>query len=216
MSKVYPYVRTVVSGTVAAGQTFSWGISTFPTALNLTQTELDSLNQDITTAALATPLAAGGAWLQLLGPDGAYRKIQSYYYAANATSATLVSAPSSFAAKTGTGNNSTPNDTAIVVSLRSNLPGRHGRGRVYLPADGATGSTHQLSSPGTNTVATEFANFLKALNLLSVRALPVQVIIASSLPVGAVVTAVNVDSKFDTQRRRENKILPIFNNRVTV
>lgn len=55
-----------------------------------------------------------------------------------------------------------PFQTSCVISLRSNVPGGSGRGRLYWPAIGAavSGATLRLSNPTTSAVATAAATYL--------------------------------------------------------
>jgi hypothetical protein len=104
-----------------------------------------------------------------------------------------------------------PGDVAIVVSLRTALANRSGRGRFYLPqpaattlaADGklATASQDQLAN------AAEFA-YSNSNNTV------IPVVYSRTKRQTQAINTFNVGNLFDTQRRRENALTEIRSSRV--
>lgn len=122
--------------------------------------------------------------------------------------------PTAFA---GSGSNSGPWSSSVVVSYAAYSPGEFAvnkgryRGRYYLPPFNngmATGATGELSETNTQAVATAAGNFHEALNDLVSETLDDQlqlVVLSRADDTARRVEQVWVDSKLDTQRRRENR-----------
>jgi|GEM_PF-6232599 len=115
-----------------------------------------------------------------------------------------------------------PNQCAIVASLLTARAGRTGKGRIYLPALGASyGSTGDgtLASNVTAIYATRMKELIDSLNT-ALGALPntpkigVQSKTASSQLggsyTGAAITSVRVGSIVDTQRRRRASLTEVY------
>ena len=102
--------------------------------------------------------------------------------------------------------NGSPIDTALVVSLRSQVPGRSGRGRMYLPYHGGCLPASGLTS---GTPYTTYATAVKAL-FTSVAGYSSYAPIVASRTHGTwqPPSAILCDNKPDVQRRRENRLLP--------
>lgn len=100
--------------------------------------------------------------------------------------------------------NALPADCALVVSLRTALPQRSGRGRFYLPQPGAA----NLTSDGR--VAADLVNDLVAALTAAWAAYNTgvdrPVIYSPTFHLTRNVISFNVGDLFDTQRRRENKV----------
>lgn len=106
----------------------------------------------------------------------------------------------------------TPQD-ALVISLRSTLPGAKGRGRMYWPAMGAVlGTEFVLTSPTAATVASEaktllsgFKTQLDAAYAATADVRTVRLAVRSQTDhVCRDVTNVQVGNYLDTQRRRRD------------
>lgn len=99
-----------------------------------------------------------------------------------------------------------PIDTALVVSIRSAVPGRSGRGRMYLPyhstcanASGlVTGTPYNTYGTAVKTLFTSVAGYSSYAPIVPSRTH------GTWQPPSSIVT----DNKPDVQRRRENRLLP--------
>lgn len=99
-----------------------------------------------------------------------------------------------------------PIDTACVVSLRSSLPGRSGRNRMYVPC---TAAVNQATGMWDSTVPDGIGTATKALMTACAgapNALPV--VVSRTLHQYHPLSGLNTDSKPDVQRRRENRLVP--------
>lgn len=133
--------------------------------------------------------------------------VTGYFYAAGLTSASLVSTPAALTVQGVGSTGSLPPQVAVVASLRSNTPGRSGRGRNYLPMNraAAMGDDGQLGASTPGVVATNYAAMISDLNDIaySVANTPVASIASFTKGASYPITRVVVDSIADTQRRRE-------------
>lgn len=98
-----------------------------------------------------------------------------------------------------------PADVALVISLRSELANRRGRGRFYLPQPGVVNLTADgrviadLSADLSASLAAAWASY----NTANDR----PVVYSRTGRSFVNITSFNVGDLFDTQRRRENKLL---------
>lgn len=100
-----------------------------------------------------------------------------------------------------------PNQVATVVTLLTGRPGRSYRGRTYLPPvhTAAMLGTNQLSTANATTLANAYAGYLQGVHDSSSGA--PAVVSSSKLGAMTLINAVQVDTVFDTQRRRRNKVV---------
>lgn len=207
-------VRIVVSGTILNVQ--SWSISMWWRGVSggsLSQANLNAFN-----SATHSPIDAGLASIAgVLWPADCIAKQQiSYYYPSGSTHAALVSTPATLTAA-GAGSRQMPPQCALVMSLRSLTPGRSGRGRNYLPMGiGGSNNGGGIGNTQLGTVAAAYTNILTNISALSISGFTGQVPIVASFTTGLFYQVINVvaDSKIDTQRRREDKVLPL--NTITI
>jgi hypothetical protein len=102
--------------------------------------------------------------------------------------------------------NSLPPQCAVVVSLRTPIPGARGRGRMYFPAPGAdqVGIAGRLLTATRDAIGLRMALFFNAFN-----ADPAMPTVAVASSVGEFVTSVDeirVGDVIDTQRRRRDAL----------
>jgi hypothetical protein len=100
--------------------------------------------------------------------------------------------------------NAMPADVALVVSLRSSLPQRTGRGRFYLPQPGAA----NVTSDGRVTPDMQ-NDLVAALNAAwggYNTGVDRPVIYSPTFRITRLIVSFNIGDLFDTQRRRENKV----------
>lgn len=117
------------------------------------------------------------------------------------------------------GGASLPLQTCLVASLRTDQSGRRYRGRIYLPLQASNLASGQLGNTAVDAQANNLAGFLSATKLATI--LPsgngIYGCVASSAQNAATsITAVIVDSRPDTQRRRSTKLAPAYSKSTTV
>lgn len=110
--------------------------------------------------------------------------------------------------------------TSAVLSLRSNVPGARGRGRLYWPALGAvlSATTLRLANPTTTSVATDSASYLDLIETALKNAFhPTPDLIDFHLAVYSPttssktdITRIEVGDILDTQRRRRDKAVESY------
>jgi hypothetical protein len=106
-----------------------------------------------------------------------------------------------------------PNQTALVISTRTNRAGRSARGRMYLPCDAPVMSTDngRCSTEMTNAVGLAGSELITDLNALTgdTNPGPWPIAIQSQVAAGTppVVTFVAIGDVLDTQRRRRDKLI---------
>jgi hypothetical protein len=104
----------------------------------------------------------------------------------------------------GTGSAKQPNQCALVMSLRTALPGRSFRGRMYMPIIGGSMGTNGLLAAGRSdawcaALANDFGTFNSSGFGKIVVCSPKQSAMTQ-------VSAVEADSVVDTQRRRRDAL----------
>lgn len=112
----------------------------------------------------------------------------------------------------GTGAGSAmPPRVCTVVSLRTALPTRAGRGRLYLPAPiaAACDANGQLTAANAAVLATNFAAFCTGMTTIA----PI-VVYHTLTKSGTVVTSAAVNTVLGTQRRRTNKIPSSYSSHI--
>lgn len=100
--------------------------------------------------------------------------------------------------------NAMPADVALVVSLKTALPQRTGRGRFYLPQPAVSAGTAlgRVSADTQNDVVAALAAAWAGYNT----GVDKPVVYSPTFRVIRTVTTFNVGDLWDTQRRRENKV----------
>jgi hypothetical protein len=141
---------------------------------------------------------------KLIGSGSRIASVRMNYYPSNVAPATA-SGVSSGAPVAGTGINSTPAQCAVVVTLRSSIPGRSHRGRLYWPAEGqAFTAGGQLSSTVQglyNTGAQAFSH--KIVTEMAAQSISASWCVYSpTLGILTPLSSISVGSRIDTQRRR--------------
>lgn len=197
MPALFERVTFVWSGPMPGGEIWQNGVALRVSAA----VDQEHLDQGAETAAgfLDTWWGDLGSIVAVAGLT--VNKVRSYYYAAEATAAGLVSEHSINAGFGGSAATA-PNQCALVASLRSSVPGMKNQGRIYIPCLNPGSMTGALLSGTTaGTVATATADLLDGLNAIDLYG---PVVAGSN---GAEVTSVRVDNIVDTQRRRRNRLV---------
>nr|CRY97344.1 hypothetical protein [uncultured prokaryote] len=210
------YGRVVLSygGTIRTGQGWSCTL-TSSTAFHVpTAAQLKDMLDTMTGIFVSWWGGSGG---QLNSADVVLDDLKAYFYPAGATSATAqaeVTGIAAAGAKTGT----MPTQVSLVHTLLTGLPGRHRRGRNYVPATGVSLTNHQLTDALTNTSANTFASLLESLNGTAIGDTFWLTSVSANLAEAAppTVIQVRVDSEADIQRRRADKVAADFVHAATV
>lgn len=150
------------------------------------------------------------AWTSIkpyVSNDTSWNSTRAYLYFAGTTTAAVVS-EHLVAPVPGTSPQHLPYQCGTVASLRTGVPSRRGRGRMYLPTDGfAVSGAGQYSGAGTTDLCHAVASFMTAVNTF-VPAQMTAVVFSDTGSATHPITSVIVDSVPDIQRRRANKLVP--------
>lgn len=169
------------------------------------QADLDAWTDSVASAwaTLLTTLTTSGS------TDTRYTDTKVSYYAAGSTSAVLQSDNAAHA-QSMTGTTKHPYQVAVVASLRTAIPTRKTRGRMYLPLDAmAMGSAGQYNSTQVNNVGAAMKAYLDAVRALTIVGSATHPVVASHVSgLQTEISTVIVDSIPDIQRRRADKLVP--------
>lgn len=205
-----PRVRLVAGGRILSSQTWSTGLSVDPGPGGISAAALQSL-----TAAFATAwqtLWASGTTGGLAGYNAAavdLRTFRGYYYGNGSGPALQEAAVDITPVPGATATNRLPNQTALVVTTLTGLPGRSNRGRGYLPLTAvALNASGMLANQACTDIATAYRNMIRAVNTAAGGGGAGAVIagLRGNIPI----TSVRIDNEPDIQRRRADKILASF------
>lgn len=193
--------KLVVSGTLAGGtEKFAFSIwhSGYPDPHGGSPIDLDLLDADAVWLAFINNLAV------LMTTGDAITQYDAYWYSGGVAT----SHGQKIVAHAGTGaSTGAPCQISTVLTLRTALATRRGRGRLYLPTrniitSGATG--HLSSAANVNTVCDKFRDYCNEVETGGT----VHVVVCSQT--GGFMTpvrSISVDDIPDTQRRRRNKLV---------
>lgn len=215
MSKPYPAVKIVISGQIQGVQSWSCGLWVWHSTLSPSHAQLQTYISDL-YGPLNVWLAAAGGPMKLCSADTEANHLAVYYYPPNSDVATE-QAEGSLGVFVGLGSNSIPTQSSVVLSLRTGLPGRVNKGRLYWPATGPALTSHQIASALAGTLASTTATAIAGINALTLDGDNATVAVATSLrDFPADVTQVVVDSRVDTQRRRADKTPALYTGTAAV
>lgn len=206
-------VRVVFSGKMPNGEIWSCGFS-FDTTLGPT---VDQAYMNDLAAKAVTEFTTGGLGGMMRGHNPSTWTcdvVSCYYYSVTGGPATLQSQAVIGSAGTASGN-TLPNQVAIVASLRTGLPGRTKRGRVYLPLLIVSTSAGLIANAECDTIAAAVAGFLTQMSTAP-SPLPEAVVASESTSSMPAITNVIVDNRFDVQRRRANRERATYSKSVAV
>jgi hypothetical protein len=155
--------------------------------------------------------AAWNSWLTtaqtglaaLMDATGAYTGLRAYAYPAGGPKAGFI-AEAVATRVGGMGNAILPYQSTLVVTLLTGAAGRRARGRMYLPASGATlNADHQFSDAVVDQASTGIAGWVNAFQAGANK----PVVLSTVGGTARDITQTRADSKPDIQRRRANKIV---------
>lgn len=196
--------RIVFSGALPGGEVWSSGFwMATVTGDFINQAGLDSMvmaasaqfGETSSTGVLRT--AAADIW----NLQTTWTKTTGYLYTGAATAA-YISEHTLGTPLAGSAGHNLPNQCTTVLSLRTGLPGRSNRGRMYVPCTGALlGNDGELSSAVTTELSGHAGSSFTALNELGYAPAAV---VSGTHTTHRAITDVIVDSRVDIQRRRAN------------
>lgn len=189
--------RVVYSGHTA-GTSESW-------AFGLWLKDTTGIAQDYNPGepTAATYLNWRNSFLALMRPEDHLTDLDSYLYsggvATTHTHATVSHAGTASAA-------TLPPQCAVVLTLRTSLATRSGRGRMYLPYWGEAIDTTTRLGNATAINAAVDALALWINNLTASTPTTTGVVVSQTHGTTATITSIDADNVIDTQRRRRNKL----------
>jgi len=193
-------VHINLTGHLTGGEQFVTGFWVV-TPTYLSQTELNSLATSVAALITATTFATTRS---VISSDSGYDKVRLYQYEAGAPKAVKV-AEASITGVIGTGTSYQSLQSALVISLRTGIPGARNRGRMYIPWTAAgLGTDHQIGSTSLDAVLAEWQTFFNAVNALT-NVDSIQVVSRTGSGAFATVIQLVADTRVDVQRRRANK-----------
>lgn len=130
-----------------------------------------------------------------------YIKVYAYKAGGNVASSMAMKAETLTGTLTGTGS---PFSTALVATLLSAVPGRSGRGRMYLPYHLAFGDTGHSDGTAPNTLGGAVNTMLSTIRGNADGLTPV--IVSRTHSTATPITAVRMDDLPDSQRRRDESL----------
>lgn len=217
MPKPYAYLKLVQRFEMAADQSASMGLGIVPTTVwTPSSAELQDFVNDLEDLSSAWFIDGSAPISGLVSNDTFYVGNSVYYYPANATAADLVAENNFSSAIAGGSSYAGDLRQSMVSSTLTGLSGRSFRGRRYLPVDGATLSAHQFSAANIASLSAADGAFLHAINEVLLGTVNVVCSIINNRDFAQPITAVSVDSKPDTQRRRSNKEVASHINVTTI
>lgn len=147
-----------------------------------------------------TWVAFKNALFPVLSTGDAILTVDNYFYMGGAA----VAHGHAIYSAVGSGAVSHAKQTAVVLTERTALATRSGRGRIYLPCTGAAINNQGILTSGPiDGLADAFANLLGSL----IGAGSAPVVVSQTHTMNTDITSVSVDYVPDTQRRRRNKLV---------
>lgn len=174
------------------------------------QAELDSCAIEAEAQCRAWALLMAAVW----EADTLYTGVTVYYYSPTSLTAVGLSEQPTSAVVPGTATFAGPGFLCNVQSLRTNLPSRSGRGRIYVPVTATSAyAGDQILASQVQNMATWTKDLLDDL-----RGITVPFAAGSATPVVASftrgevnpITRVQSGSKFEVQRRRNDQAVDTF------
>lgn len=193
-------VKMVLSGTLATN-TEKWAVSLWHQGYTLPGTggslDLAALVADPTWTAVETAIK------NLLTNSDSFTAIDTYYYQGGVAVAhehidRAISGPDAV--------QPLPCQIACVLTLRTALSTRSGRGRIYLPVrrNGVTAGNGMFPSAGVNAAVDALALYATEITTGGTHHL---VVVSQTHGSSQPVTSIDCDLVPDTQRRRRNKLV---------
>lgn len=202
MSALTTYQRVVLKGTGPSSEIWQTGFWTESVTPPSTQAQLQTDCNAI--AAFCTTFY--NSLKPTIYSAYAFTEVDMYQYVYPGSTATLQAQTILTPNAGGKATAGSPIDTCIVASIRSSVPGRSNRGRMYLPYhDTISATTGMLSAATNNTYGTAVKTLFTS---VAGYAGYVPVVVSRTHGTWQPVSSIVTDNKPDVQRRRENRLLP--------
>lgn len=193
--------HVVLSGTAPQGEIFATGFWLTGGAIN-SEASAGVAAQAIADLAKWDDTGTGHP-ATFVGTDTSFDTVTVYHYA-NAGQTAQFIGEASLGPRPGQANQGPlPLQCCYVVSLRSGLPGRSRRGRMYLPCTNQSLTAHQLDETDTDAISAWWKGYFDELNGLG-DTVGTLAVVSKTLTSQVAVTSLIVDSRLDIQRRRAN------------
>lgn len=207
MPSLGAYQRIVITGKGIGAEVWQTGFSTWVTTAITSQAGLQSYVNSIAPYVSTWWGALRPAIFNTFSLTG----VSAYQYQAPSTHAQFqagVSLTPVLGQLSGTGN---PIDTCLVVSLRTAVPGRRTRGRMYIPMHAAVGAVDGCLSSITSQLYGTTTKTMLGSVVSGTAGVPI--VVSRTGGTYETINSLVTDNKPDVQRRRENR-LPATNTQV--
>lgn len=200
-----PHIRATIRGVLPGAEIWTCSLHfRYDDGITINDTLLQGVANAVRTDT-QTWFGVGGTGL---ASNTSFTRVDVYDIRANGKAVQQAFAEAT-ATTTGQGTGVLPNQCTVVCSLRTGLPGRSRRGRLYLPTLAVP--IEQGSLMGTTlqtSIATAAESWLDGFTALLVSATTFRLCIASGVGNGAntPVTSIQIGQVVDTQRRRSNAL----------
>lgn len=212
-----PYFRVGLQGTLPGGEV--WSVNP---AFDIGGTIVTGWDQAEGQAA-ATAIAAIAPGAALRGAAGAVAPLtKARLELRDDENALLGAAEANYTGTAFTGGLTSPVQTSVVLSLRSDTPGRSGRGRLYWPGVGniGLGGDGRIGGTVAASLATQAATYLRSVqDAIKAAVSPgtpttIELCVVSSVPgVGRTrVNRIEVGNVPDIQRRRRDRLAEVYSS----
>lgn len=204
------YLRFTISGTLASG-TEEWSTTChFQDPNQIAPSEPQDLQGWADNCATDIGLLVTSQLKNGLSITGAIRRIDTYEYEDIGEPASLQGGAVLNYAGSATAVNPLP--TSMVGSLRTGLPGRRYRGRMYWPAVGLQLTVGgRFSTSDATGAPPDFAEMLEGISTRwPATGAPVPVVVSKVGGVVTPVTSIQVGDVPDTQRRRRDALVETY------
>lgn len=214
MTKPYAYGRVVMGGAIGSADTWSCGWS-FGAGDFADPADLLAMLTGMTLSCAHWMTTGSPTCGTIISSDTNMIQLRAYYYNAGSHSADAQAEYNLPTLYTGQESAVAATKMACVATLLTGAPGRSGKGRMYIPADGATLSSHQFQGSDVDNVAGATAALLQAFNDAGYMGGLAVACVATKTDL-KIINAVRVDSLPDSQRRRQNKLASNHQDQIAI
>lgn len=199
-------VRVVFGGSLNGGEVWSTGFWTVDHEATFNQDTAQALA--LYYDGLASGSGSTGAMSRtlenIMTTSSNWQTTKTYLYTGGSNTAAFAGEYVKPTPIAGSQSSHMPNQVCLVATLRSGLPGRRNRGRMYLPAGGGSLDTAsgEFGSALIQTIATDWAALFTEINQGQDAT---AAIVSNAGSTSTPIHQVTVDSRCDIQRRRANK-----------
>lgn len=210
------YMRVQLRGGLPGGEVWSVNPTYAPIQSTWEGISADTMT-DVATAIMTATMPT--SWRQLLSSQSNWSAVRVELRDELTGDLVNVGEAGAQPPKAGQGNPSKPFQTSCVVSIRTPNAGGRNRGRLYIPAIGATIAltTLRMTEPSIEEVSEESWNFLNEIAALITGALDIEGSNAALCVYSSVNRTWNIASYveagdvLDVQRRRRDKLMETRN-----